>query len=180
MDCYVHHTLHQHHDPTDTSTVLPEGTKLIKPPNKLVEIVAQAIDGSPDKLLQVQQVYSVLQNKYPYFRYMDKSAITSWRSSIRHALYQKWFVKVPFTTDLINCKGSYWCLNKMYIPKEWNMPGMPVIPKHVVPPRSMPRNGYAMDIENDPNKLEDLAAVQTLTMQHANIHTNFPDVFNIG
>lgn len=37
------------------------GTKLLKPPNKLVELVAQAIDSSPDELLQVQQIYTVLQ-----------------------------------------------------------------------------------------------------------------------
>ena len=33
----------------------------MKPPNKLVELVAQAVDGSPDGLLQVQQIYTYLQ-----------------------------------------------------------------------------------------------------------------------
>lgn len=37
------------------------GTKLLKPPRKLVELVAEAIDQSPDGLLQVQQIYAVLQ-----------------------------------------------------------------------------------------------------------------------
>ena len=37
------------------------GTKLLKPGYKLVELVAQAISDSPDGMLQVQQVYTVLQ-----------------------------------------------------------------------------------------------------------------------
>lgn len=37
------------------------GTRLIKPPNKLVELVAQVLDSSPDGLLQVQHIYTVLQ-----------------------------------------------------------------------------------------------------------------------
>jgi len=36
------------------------GTKLLKPNKKLVELVAQAIDSSPDGVLQVQQVYHYL------------------------------------------------------------------------------------------------------------------------
>ena len=37
------------------------GTRLLKPQTKLVELVAQAINGSPDGLLQVQQIYTFLQ-----------------------------------------------------------------------------------------------------------------------
>lgn len=36
------------------------GTELVKPGQKLVELVALAIDESPDGVLQVQQVYSYL------------------------------------------------------------------------------------------------------------------------
>ncbi|XP_067939210.1 uncharacterized protein [Watersipora subatra] len=39
-------------------TELPIGTQLLKPEEKLVELVARAIDESPDELLQVQQVYT--------------------------------------------------------------------------------------------------------------------------
>ncbi|XP_077501676.1 uncharacterized protein LOC144112717 isoform X3 [Amblyomma americanum] len=39
------------------------------------------------------------QGRYP-FCFTRKEEETSWRSSIRHALFQRWFVKVqPFTTD---------------------------------------------------------------------------------
>ena len=44
-----------------TATLYITGSRLIKPPNKLVELVAQAVDGSPDGLLQVQQIYTYLQ-----------------------------------------------------------------------------------------------------------------------
>jgi len=42
-------------------TLCNAGTRLLKPPTKLVELVAQAINGSPDGLLQVQQIYIFLQ-----------------------------------------------------------------------------------------------------------------------
>lgn len=45
------------------------------------------------------------------------------QSSIRHALYQKWFKKVRFQTDAINSKGCFWAINRKYNPKEWTMPG---------------------------------------------------------
>ncbi|XP_033752233.1 uncharacterized protein LOC117336015 [Pecten maximus] len=109
-------TYHTESDPYDNSHKLPIGSKLIRPPDKLVELVGQAIDGSPDGLLQVPQIYTVVQNRYPYFRYMDRAALGSWRSSIRHALYQKWFRKIRFGTHAINTKGCYWANNHTYVP----------------------------------------------------------------
>ena len=44
------------------------------------------------------------------------------QSSIRHALYQKWFRKVKFSTDLINVRGCYWALNRRNEPREWKLP----------------------------------------------------------
>ncbi|XP_061180867.1 uncharacterized protein LOC133189529 isoform X1 [Saccostrea echinata] len=107
--CYI--TNHDFHDPYDNTKMLPTGTRLLRPSRKLVEIVAKVLQDSPDGLLQVPQIYAALQNKYPYYRYMDKPSISSWRSSIRHALYQKWFKKVKFSVTQIRCKGSYWALN---------------------------------------------------------------------
>ena len=118
--CYVTHCNGE--DSYDNSHILPKGTRLLKPPNKLVELVAQAINDSPDGLLQVHQIYALLQNKYPYFRYMEKSAINSWRSSIRHALYQKWFRKIHLKKESINSKGCYWTINRKFSPKNWTMP----------------------------------------------------------
>lgn len=119
-NCYVTH--HNYEDMFDNTKMLPIGTQLVKPPTKLVELVAQAISGSPDGLLQVQQIYTFLQNKYPFFRYMDRVAINSWRSSIRHALYQKWFRKIRFDSSFISSKGCYWAINGTSNPKEWSLP----------------------------------------------------------
>ncbi|XP_021353414.1 uncharacterized protein LOC110450282 isoform X2 [Mizuhopecten yessoensis] len=116
MSDSVYLTYHNESDPYDNSHKLPIGSKLIRPPDKLVELVGQAIDGSPDGLLQVPQIYTVVQNRYPYFRYMDRAALGSWRSSIRHALYQKWFRKIRFGTHAINTKGCYWANNHTYVP----------------------------------------------------------------
>ncbi|KAH3884965.1 hypothetical protein DPMN_008951 [Dreissena polymorpha] len=118
-DCYVNY--HNHEDIFDNTKMLPLGTKLLKPSTKLVEMVAQTITGSPDGLLQVQQIYTYLQNKYPFFRYMDRVAVNSWRSSIRHALYQKWFRKIRFGLSFSNSKGCYWAINNKNNPKEWSM-----------------------------------------------------------
>lgn len=122
FDCYV--TSHNDSEQHGNTHILPKGTQLLKPANKLVELVAQAINDSPNGLLQVHQIYSALQNKYPYFRFMDKMAINSWRSSIRHALYQKWFRKIHFKTESINRKGCYWAINWQYSPKTWTLPGV--------------------------------------------------------
>uniref|UniRef100_T1J3E0 Fork-head domain-containing protein n=1 Tax=Strigamia maritima TaxID=126957 RepID=T1J3E0_STRMM len=121
IECYVSHYSRQMEGP---DCPLPEGTKLTKPMTKLVELVARVIFHSPNGMLQVQQVYVALQNRYPYFRFMHKTAINSWKSSIRHALYQKWFYKVKIVTGFhADSKGCYWALNTSYSPREWEMPG---------------------------------------------------------
>ncbi|XP_041365712.1 uncharacterized protein LOC121380801 [Gigantopelta aegis] len=117
IDRFVTH--HTDDNYSDKTQILPEGTKLLKPPSKLVELVAQSIDESPDGMLQVQQIYTVLQNRFPYFRYMDKSAISSWRSSVRHALYQKWFQKIKFSLESINSKGCFWSMNYSLSASDW-------------------------------------------------------------
>ncbi|KAL3841779.1 hypothetical protein ACJMK2_019880 [Sinanodonta woodiana] len=119
-DCFV--TSHNKEHVLDSPRMLPIGTRLLKPSTKLVELVAKAIDSSPDNLLQVQQIYTYLQNRYPYFKYMEGASINSWKSSIRHALYQKWFRKIPFDLSYINSKGCYWAINYKHSPKEWSLP----------------------------------------------------------
>ncbi|XP_062566405.1 uncharacterized protein LOC134228728 isoform X2 [Saccostrea cucullata] len=118
--CYI--KSHDFLDPYDNTKMLPTGTRLLRPTRKLVEIVAKVLHDSPDGLLQVPQIYAALQNKYPYYRYMDKPSISSWRSSIRHALYQKWFRKIKFSVSQIRCKGSYWALNTDVDPPTFRPP----------------------------------------------------------
>ena len=45
-----------------------------------------------------------------------------WQSSIRHALYQKWFRKITVTGEKIGNKGCFWAINHKNTPKEWSLP----------------------------------------------------------
>lgn len=49
------------------------------------------------------------------------------QSSIRHALYQKWFKKITVTDEKISNKGCFWMINKENSPKEWSLPTIPSI-----------------------------------------------------
>ncbi|XP_064479473.1 uncharacterized protein LOC135392679 isoform X2 [Ornithodoros turicata] len=105
---------------------LPPGTTVLRPVEKLVQLVAQAIYSSPHGLLRVHHIYMALQKKYPYFTFLQKKALSSWKSSIRHALFQKWFIKFRIASNL-NCGKTrcfYWGLNYNSHPKEWTMPGL--------------------------------------------------------
>ncbi|XP_067124694.1 uncharacterized protein [Centruroides vittatus] len=104
--------------------LLPEGTKLIKPKKKLVALVADVLYNSPEGILPVQQIYSALQKRYPYFLFMNKNAVNSWKSSVRHAIFQKWFFKMKICNGNYKQKCSYWALNTACTPKEWIMPGI--------------------------------------------------------
>lgn len=94
------------------SNVTDTGTSGQKPKSTLIQLVLEAVFESPDCMLQVGQVYTVLQKKYPYFQHLKRSPLLSWKSSVRHALYQKWFCKVTFLSEFINCHGNYWA----YVP----------------------------------------------------------------
>ncbi|XP_049514221.1 uncharacterized protein LOC125941278 [Dermacentor silvarum] len=96
------------------SSRLPVGTVVRRPSVKLVQLVAQAIHESPHRVLRVSHVYAALQNRYPYYRIQDKNAISSWKSSVRHALFQKWFMKFRPTSALYETfrpRSFFWGLN---------------------------------------------------------------------
>ncbi|XP_072141680.1 uncharacterized protein [Dermacentor andersoni] len=107
------------------SSLLPVGTLARRPSAKLVQLVAQAIHESPQRVLRVTHVYAALQNRYPYFRLLDKKGISSWKSSVRHALFQKWFVKLRPTSvmyESVRPRSFFWGLNYSNRPREWEMP----------------------------------------------------------
>ncbi|XP_075730767.1 uncharacterized protein LOC142774263 [Rhipicephalus microplus] len=106
------------------SSLLPVGTVVRRPSTKLVQLVAQAIHESPHRVLRVTHVYAALQSKYPYYKLLDKGGINSWKSSVRHALFQKWFVKVCPTSmcENVRHRSYFWGLNYYLRPREWVMP----------------------------------------------------------
>ncbi|KAH7935253.1 hypothetical protein HPB52_004952 [Rhipicephalus sanguineus] len=96
------------------SSLLPVGTVVRRPSVKLVQLVAQAIHESPHRVLRVTHVYAALQNKYPYYKLLDKKGISSWKSSVRHALFQKWFIKLRPTSviyESVRPRSFFWGLN---------------------------------------------------------------------
>ncbi|KAH8019211.1 hypothetical protein HPB51_018194 [Rhipicephalus microplus] len=106
------------------SSLLPVGTVVRRPSTKLVQLIAQAIHESPHRVLRVTHVYAALQSKYPYYKLLDKEGINIWKSSVRHALFQKWFVKVCPTSVCKNIRHRrhFWGLNYYLRPREWVMP----------------------------------------------------------
>ncbi|XP_077500113.1 uncharacterized protein LOC144110920 [Amblyomma americanum] len=69
-------------------------------------------------MLRVQHIYEALRNKFPFFRFVDKDAHATFKSSVRHALFQRWFIKVPCS----NATSSFWSLNYSERPHDWIMP----------------------------------------------------------
>lgn len=57
----VHHL--RFHSPRSNNffSFLVKGTRLLRPSGKLVQLVAQVLQESPDGLLQVPQIYAALQ-----------------------------------------------------------------------------------------------------------------------
>ncbi|XP_077508757.1 uncharacterized protein LOC144120196 [Amblyomma americanum] len=57
-------------------------------------------------------------NKFPFYRFVDMGAQATWKSSVRHALCQCWFIKVPSS----KARNSFWSLNYSERPRVWIMP----------------------------------------------------------
>ncbi|XP_077508825.1 uncharacterized protein LOC144120286 [Amblyomma americanum] len=104
--------------PGPLGELLPAGTCLRRPPGFLVQHIANVIHKSPRQMLRVQHIYEALRNKFPFFRFVDKDAHATFKSSVRHALFQRWFIKVPSS----NATNSFWSLNYSERPHDWIMP----------------------------------------------------------
>ncbi|XP_077507534.1 uncharacterized protein LOC144118469 [Amblyomma americanum] len=104
--------------PGHLGELLPMGTCLRRPSGFLVQHIANAIHKSPRRMLRVSHIYEALRNKFPFFRFVDVDAQATWKSSVRHALYQNWFIKVPCS----RANNSFWSLNYSERPRDWIMP----------------------------------------------------------
>ncbi|XP_077500146.1 uncharacterized protein LOC144110948 [Amblyomma americanum] len=97
--------------------LLPAGTCLRRPSGFLVQHIANVIHNSPRRMLRTSHIYEALRNKFPFYRFMDKDGQDTWKSSVRHALFQRWFIKVPSS----NARNSFWSLNYSERPRDWTM-----------------------------------------------------------
>ena len=76
-----------------------------KPPASYITLIAKAIMSTPYKRMLLSEIYQWIAEKYPYFRFKDRS----WRNSVRHNLsLNECFVK---TGRSENGKGNYWTIH---------------------------------------------------------------------
>ncbi|KAL3207782.1 hypothetical protein MRX96_052639 [Rhipicephalus microplus] len=89
-------------------------------------------------LCRLRHLIPRYRSKYPYYKLLDKGASTAGSmsgntvilivnpscSSVRHALFQKWFVKVCPTSMCKNVRHRryFWGLDYYLRPREWVMP----------------------------------------------------------
>jgi len=79
-----------------------------KPPKPYLEIIADAVLSSKVKMMQLHEIYQVMENKFQYFA---KNVNKSWRNSVRHNLsLNECFVKAGRGS---NGKGNYWKIHPL-------------------------------------------------------------------
>ncbi|ORX80187.1 fork head transcription factor, partial [Basidiobolus meristosporus CBS 931.73] len=77
-----------------------------KPPYPYAKLIAQAILTSQTQALTLNEIYTWIVDKYPYY----KTATSGWKNSIRHNLsLNKMFLRVPRAINEPG-KGSYWTI----------------------------------------------------------------------
>ncbi|UJR33967.1 hypothetical protein I4U23_021383 [Adineta vaga] len=79
-----------------------------KPNQSYLEIIAEAILKSPNRMMQLYEIYDYFQRKYRYFA---DNVNKSWRNSVRHNLsLNECFVKAGRGN---NGKGHYWRIHEL-------------------------------------------------------------------
>ena len=77
-----------------------------KPSMSYPQLIAEALNNAPEKILVLSDIYKAINAKYPYY----KLETQRWKESIRHNLsVNKNFIKVEKFADF-DKRGSYWTL----------------------------------------------------------------------
>jgi len=68
------------------------GRRQEKPPYSYIALIVMAIQNAPTKKCTLSEIYSFLQQRFPFFR----GAYTGWKNSVRHNLsLNECFIKLP-------------------------------------------------------------------------------------
>ncbi|CAI9598003.1 unnamed protein product [Staurois parvus] len=83
-----------------------ENNNLLEKPNQsYIALISKAILSTPEKRLQLSDIYQWIMDTYPYYHNQDKS----WRNSVRHNLsLNECFIKAGRSD---NGKGHYWTVH---------------------------------------------------------------------
>ncbi|KAL5032877.1 hypothetical protein BDV3_001408 [Batrachochytrium dendrobatidis] len=81
-----------------------------KPKYSYMQLIAEAIESTPGRMMSLQEIYDYIRDHYVYFR----NAPPTWQNSIRHNLsVQKIFEKKPRPQARVG-KGGMWTLTEDY------------------------------------------------------------------
>ncbi|KOC63424.1 Forkhead box protein F1 [Habropoda laboriosa] len=95
-------------NPTNTELPRKPGARRQeKPPYSYIALIVMAIQSSPGKKLTLSEIYSFLQQHFPFFR----GAYQGWKNSVRHNLsLNECFIKLPKGLGRPG-KGHYWTID---------------------------------------------------------------------
>lgn len=97
-----------HEDTKPTSTDKKSGIRRQeKPPYSYIALIVMAIQHSPTKRLTLSEIYTFLQQRFPFFR----GSYQGWKNSVRHNLsLNECFIKLPKGLGRPG-KGHYWTID---------------------------------------------------------------------